>query len=65
MRDPCGQEGLGAGFAWNEVEGWRREAGKCQVIGMACGCHVAMILGQGHGGGVCHNVDKVVSEVVE
>ena len=42
----------------------RRETGKCQVIGMACDCSVVMILGQGHGGGVCRNVDKVVSEVV-
>ena len=44
---------------------FRRETGKCQVSGMACGCRVAKILGQGHGGGVCRNVDKVVSEVVE
>ena len=43
---------------------FRQETGKCQVIGMACGCREVMILGQGHGGGVCHNVDKVVSEVV-
>ena len=26
---------------------------------------IAMILGQGHGGGVCRDVDKVVSKVVE
>ena len=42
-----------------------REAVKCQASGMACGCHVAMIRGQGHGGSVCLKVDKVVSEVVE
>jgi hypothetical protein len=43
---------------------FRQGTGKCQVIGMACGCREVMTLGQGHGGGVCRNVDKVVSEVV-